>query len=144
MQTAKGSTLIFALIILAFILVSTLSIAAVTLVQKKTSLSTDKSSSAFQMADSAAEIMQKQVYKENRANLSALAIAVGANCSGGIISGNALRGSYRVEFYAPLDSDPITCGDGTWRNEAVRMISRGTFGGTTRAIEIGITPPPDP
>src|SRR3990167_8615687 len=59
----KGSVLIFSLIVLAFMLVSALSIATVSVTEKRASLSTEKSSRSFQVADSGVEIMLQKIYK---------------------------------------------------------------------------------
>lgn len=146
--TKRGSVLVFALIILSFMLVSALSVATISVTEKRASLATDKSSRSFQVADTGIELMLQKIYgTPSPINLNDLAGDVSgsphAECDNGEISQTLSTGvSYKVTFYD--NSDPpekIECGDNGWRTKVVRIQSQGTSGNTTRAVSTGIKAP---
>ncbi len=63
-RTKKGSVLVFALIILSFILVTAFSLAAVSLIERRSSGASVNSSTAFQNSDEGMEEFLQQLYKE--------------------------------------------------------------------------------
>ncbi len=73
----KGSVLVLSLIILAFMLVSALSVATISVTEKRASLATDKSSRSFQVADTGVEMVLQQIYKNSHTDLNTLASALG-------------------------------------------------------------------
>ncbi|MEA3322867.1 MAG: LamG domain-containing protein [Patescibacteria group bacterium] len=63
-RTKKGSVLVFALIVLSFILVTAFSLAAVSLIERRSSGASVNSSTAFQNSDEGMEEFLQQLYKE--------------------------------------------------------------------------------
>lgn len=136
-SSCKGSVLIFSLIVLAFMLVSALSVATVSVTERRSSLATDKSSRSFQAADSGVEIMLQKIYKGGfeTSPLSAL-----GSCNNGEISDTLNSGTYTITFYDNAD-DPLTsCDDAAWRSKVVKIKSAGVSGNTTRAVTVGVKP----
>lgn len=64
MKNTKGSILVFALVILSFILIAAFSVAAVTLVERRSANISVNSSTAFQNADKGMEEFLQQIYKD--------------------------------------------------------------------------------
>jgi hypothetical protein len=120
-------------------LVSALTIAGTSLVNKKQSLTTSRTNQAFQVADSAVEIALARIYKQSDATPSALAtqLSAGGSCFGGTISGSVSQGSYKVTLYDSANV-PIPCASTTWRDDVVRLRSEGTKGDTSRVIETAV------
>lgn len=137
----KGSVLVFSLIILAFMLVSALSVAVISVTEKRASLATDKSNRSFQVADTGVETMLQKIYKESPqpVDLTALASSAGATCN---ITTNEIEdsvgsGTYVVSFL-DRDGDKIPCNSPTWRNDVAKIKSEGAAGNTKRAVEVAI------
>lgn len=144
---SRGSILIFSLIILSFLLIAGLSLASLSLVDQKTASTTDRSSLSFQAADSAAEAMLYRIYKGGYENSSINALAwSGSSCNNGVFTGtpssSSLAGSnFRITFYDNSSAPITSCSLSPWRDVIVFMKSEGTYGNTTRAIQLGIEPP---
>lgn len=141
----KGSVLVFSLIILSFMLISALSIATVSVVERQSASTTERSSRSFQVADSGAEQILRAIYKNIPLQLSGLAPS-GGGCDNGILSGSIkagtyLVGTYRVSLYDAAGNQLNHCSDTAWRNEVVKLRSEGSSGNTTRAVEIGVKAP---
>jgi len=135
----KGSVLVFALIVLAFSLISALSVAVISTTEMRSSFATEKSSRSFQVADSGAEVVLQKIYKGNFADLNALAAAAGNTCSNGVITGSILSdGTYKVFLYDYLDVQLNDCSDGSWRSKVARLKSEGASSNTIRAVEVAI------
>ncbi|OGI14266.1 MAG: hypothetical protein A3E38_03125 [Candidatus Moranbacteria bacterium RIFCSPHIGHO2_12_FULL_54_9] len=138
----KGSTLVFSLIVLSFLLVSALSVATVVMTEKKAALSTDKSNRAFQVADSGVESMLQKIYKNDFATLNELAASLGTTCNGstGEISVPLSSGTYTISFYdnENIKFDGGDCSDDEWRDRVVKIKSEGVSNNTTRAIEVSV------
>ncbi|XLQ20390.1 MAG: LamG-like jellyroll fold domain-containing protein [Candidatus Moraniibacteriota bacterium] len=64
MKNKRGSVLVFALIILSFILVSAFSLSSVALMERRSSNASVNSSTAFQKSDKGMEEFLQQIYKE--------------------------------------------------------------------------------
>ena len=64
MKNQKGSVLVFALIVLSFILVTAFSLASVSLIERRSSGVSVNSSTAFQNSDEGMEEFLQQIYKE--------------------------------------------------------------------------------
>lgn len=147
LKTEKGSALVFSLIILGFLLVSALSVATITVTDKKSALSTEKSSISFQTADSGVERVLQKVYKENPTSLDDLAdmLRPGLRCdsSDGSISFAVAQGTAKVYFYEGELGDSLytSCSSTDWRNNVNKIKSVGTYANTTRVVEVSITPP---
>lgn len=145
----KGSVLVFSLIVLSFMLISALSVATVSVTEKRASFSTERSSRSFQVADSGVEIILQKIYKGGYATLNDLADSFtptgSVDCNtNGEIGTTLYSGSYNISFY---DNDGVKltnsiCGDALWRGKVVKIKSEGTSGNTTRAVEVGVEPVP--
>ncbi|KKR20859.1 MAG: hypothetical protein UT50_C0015G0012 [Candidatus Moranbacteria bacterium GW2011_GWA2_39_41] len=131
----KASVLVFSLIVLSLILTSALSIGMATVSERKSSLSSNKSTQAFQVVNSVADLVAVQIKKATSSStLSAITIVTGADqCAGGKISGNN-NGAYELYFYnnsAPVglinDCDALV-------SSVSKIKVVGTYSGTTRAI----------
>lgn len=163
---AKGSVLVFSLVILAFSLVSALSIAAISSTDRTASLATEKSSRSFQVADSGVEVILYAIYKKNDplpgeektytsltnlVNDNLTSFGSGADCENGEITGSTNTGTYVISFYAKdnngdeykLDGDDCS-NETAWRTKIIKIKSEGTSGNTTRAVEVGLSALCDP
>lgn len=148
-KTARlnGSTLVFSLIVLAFLLVSAISLATVSVTEKRAALSTAKSSLSFQAADSGAEAILADIKDGDAENIATPGTKTSiddffgsSNCSDGMVKGgSAASGEYEVTFYDENESS-LACDDA--RADIVRIISKGFYANTTRAIDVGIPPVP--
>lgn len=145
----RGSALVFSLVVLSFLLMSALSVATISVTNKRSILASKNSTISFQFADTVAENILTKIYKVNDTSptpftdLEALAGALtgAATCSNKVITGTG----YAVTFYSCTNANScsdIICSDNTWRANVSKMKILGTFGGVTRAIEVGITPKP--
>lgn len=150
----KGSALVFSLIILFFLLVSALSVATVSVTEKRALLSSNKTNVAFQVADSGIEMVLQKVYKSTPApaTLNALAAAIGAGVkcddtgSYTTISFNAAQGKVIIAFYKGVNGTDLYTGSCTatdWLNDVNKIKSTGMYGNTVRSVEVGLslTPP---
>lgn len=160
--------LVFTLIILTILLVSALAVVTVSVAEKRSSFSTQKSVIAFQAADSAAERVLKVIYQDyspplpsvpintflkiqdtvNGDNLEDVANRLfegNASCSGDEITGSNTGNptyQFKITFY-DQDRDEIACDNYFWRDEVVRIVAEGFFRNTSRVIEVGIRPRED-
>ncbi len=138
----KGSVLVFSLIVLSILLSAAVAVATVSVANKKSTLSTDKSNQSFQVANSGVELVLRQIYKTvpTHATLNALATALGggAACAGGSITKTGVAGGdVRVSFF-DKDDNLIGCADTNWRGKVVGVKSEGTAFGTTRLVETAV------
>lgn len=154
----RGSALVFSLVVLSFLLISALSVATVSVTNKRSVLTSKNSTLSFQIADSAAEKILQQIYKVSDisstpfTDLGALAGALGSGVDCKITPNpDVIQGTdYTVVFFENTGTatepifDAITCDDPNWRINIVKMKILGTFGGVTRAIEVGIAPDATP
>ncbi|MEK9173818.1 MAG: hypothetical protein AAB845_00970, partial [Patescibacteria group bacterium] len=122
----KGSVLVFSLIVLSFLLVASLSIATLTISETKSSIALDRSTVAFQIADSGAEIVLEQIYNNtcNGQRLDCLGTCSIQNGQAGI-TGSINNGTYRVIFYDTNDSPLSSCSISTWRDDVESIQSEG-------------------
>ncbi len=130
----KGSTLVFSLVVLTFFLISALSVATVSVTEKRVSFSTAKSNISLQVADSGAEALLKKIYKDNPSTPNGL-----GDCSDGVISGSVGVGEYAVSLYDDNDNR-IACDAADWRTEVRRLQSKGSYANTTRGIAVEVAP----
>ncbi len=157
----KGSSLVFSLIVLSFLLIGALSVAVVSVTTQRSALSSRSSNISFQVADSAAEVVLQQIYKTNDGGITVLAPngsitdlsdlasnLSSASCGSSQIDGNVNEGSYSAIFYENTGTEAspifnsISCGDNEWRNKVVKIRFLGMYRGITRAIEVGTKPKP--
>ncbi|MBP9751355.1 MAG: hypothetical protein KBD19_00650 [Candidatus Moranbacteria bacterium] len=97
----KGSVLVFSLLILSIMLVTSLTILSSAVLDRKASLSTGSSARSFQVADSGVEEVLYEIYKgTGNSTLSVLAGKIpGAVCNAGKISFPVAGGEAVVGFY---------------------------------------------
>lgn len=136
-----GSVLVFSLIVLSFLLVASLSIATLTLSETKSSIALNRSTVAFQIADSGAEILLEQIYGNtcNGQRLDCLGTCSVQN-SQAVITGSINNGTYAVFFYDTNGSPLGSCSDNTWRDTVQSIQSEGSYSDTTRAVKVDIDP----
>jgi hypothetical protein len=139
MKTKNASALVFALIILSIVLVSALSVSAITATERRSSGATDTSVESFQVADSGAEIVLNQIYKGSNATVSSLVSSLGATCnSDGSISGSIDSGkNYTVNLYKN-DGSVESCNSTDSINNIVNIKSTGSYSQTSRAINVAV------
>lgn len=145
MQTKeqKGSALVFSLVVLSMILVAALGVASVSVVEKRNSSATGKSTQAFQVADSAVEVVLKHaVLDPAGTTLQKLAEVgfgnpAGTGCAGGVISGAISGGTVDLTF---VDASGATLTDcmGSNLSQVATVKSVGRSGDTTRAINSAV------
>lgn len=160
----RGSVLGFSLLLLSILLFSAIALVNVSIIERKSSFSGQKSVIAFQAADSAAERVLKRVYIDNSPSIAAvpldaempedgtldelmnnLSSVTGATCTNGNITATNSPASsspgytFQVTFYNSAGS-VIACNDSQWRDKAVRIRSEGFYQRTSRVVEIGIRP----
>jgi Tfp pilus assembly protein PilX len=141
----KGSVLVFSLLILSIMLVTSLTILSSAVLDRKASLSTGSSTRSFQVADSGVEEVLYQVYKGSHATLEDVRSAIdntNATCAGGVIEFPVAGGTAKVTFYqdeTTVYAGPCSGGTATdWRDKVVKIKSEGTAGSTTRAVEVAV------
>ncbi len=135
----KGSVLVFSLLILSIMLVTSLTILSSAVLDRKASLSTGSSTRSFQVADSGVEEVLYQIYKETRATPNAIASAItGGSCLNGVISFPVAGGDAEVTLYQDETTVFTDCTDANWRDSVVKIKSEGTAGPTTRAVEVAV------
>lgn len=156
----KGSVLGFSLILLSLLLFSGITLVSVSVLERKSSFSTQKSGIAFQAADSGIERILKRIYLDNSPSIATVPLngavsdgtlntlagnltqTAGGGCVGGVISGTNSSGTsytFQVSFYDAADA-LIACNDAQWRDRVIRIRSEGFYQRTSRVIETGIRP----
>ncbi len=135
----SGSVLVYTLIILFVLLSMALSIASVTVIEKKSALTTGKSNQAFQVADSGAEIIMQAVRKGSYDTISEMADAYdGADCYRGVMTADISGGKIRVTFFDKEDGgDPIDNCENSF-SSVRRIKSVGSYEGSVRAVEVAV------
>ena len=144
-KTTHGSVLVFSLIILTIMLSAALSILSVTLMERKSSLSTKSSTQSFNVAQSGVERVMKYIYKQAASTntLADLAASV-AGASTQCVSGNGgnpavisiasvAGGSAELTFKDMAGTDISLCTTSILNVVSVRSL--GTSSGSSRAIE---------
>lgn len=146
----RGSSLVFSLIVLSFLLISALSVATVSVTARRSSLSSKNSNISFQVADSAAELVLKRIYQVNDKGTPINHIhEIIGTCATNEITGSTDVGTYSAVFYenkgtvaSPIFS-PISCGEPLWRAKVIKIKFQGTYRETIRAIEVSVAPKND-
>lgn len=164
MRTKRGSIIAFSVILLSILLTSGLSVVTVATLEKRSSLSTQKSVVAFQAADSGIERVLKRIYIDNSPSVYTTALnatmpdatlqqvaaglqgVTGSSCNGGsnkivATSSNEPAYTFEASFFDGSDVQ-ITCSDTQWRDKVVRLKLEGFYRQTSRVIELGIKPRP--
>ena len=140
----KGSALVFSLVVLSFLLMSAVSLATISAIARKSSLSSKSSNIAFQSADSILERMLQKIYTtpgdpDPYPTISNLATSLSSSCSGSTISGSTTDGTYTAKFY-DINDTVVTCNDTNWHDAVRKVKFQSLYGTNNRAIEINITP----
>jgi hypothetical protein len=132
-KLSSGSVLVFTLIIMFVMLVIGLGIMATTVTERKSSLSTEKTTASFQIADTGAEKIL-QIIKNSSGPISGMSSIKG--CPGGspYMNENIFSGSYTVTFLSQ-GSIPITSCTNDVSN-ITEIKSVGTYANTTRAVQV--------
>ncbi|MFZ2187098.1 MAG: hypothetical protein WAV46_00495 [Candidatus Moraniibacteriota bacterium] len=161
----KGSSLVFSLVVLSVLLISALSVATVAVTTSRSSLSSKSSNISFQVADSAVEIMLREIYQVNDKHItlpdpptgslaepSDLASSIKdstqdstVRCASGQITGKVGVGDYTAVLYesdtnTPPNFTPLACDDADWRTKVIKIKFQGVYQGASRAVEVGIKP----
>jgi hypothetical protein len=137
-ENSNGSALVFALMVMFIILTAALGAASVSMVEQRNSSATGKSTQAFQVADSAVEIVLKKAALDPAGTkLSTLVSDFGGGtCNGGVISGDINGRQVDLSFeYA--SNQPIFSCDITLA-EVAKVKAVGRFSDTTRAISAAV------
>ena len=156
----SGSVLVYALMVLSLILIVTLSLSAVTIIERKSSSVTGKSTVSFQAADSGVEIISQIIYSSDSTDTVYDAFAgktktpplTGDLCNpvGSLLDGtlsDKINGrDYVVTLYDSAGSSAVKINcydDGTSPDQYTvafikKIQSIGIYSGTTRAVETAI------
>jgi hypothetical protein len=143
-KSTKGSVLVFSLIILAIMLSAALSVLGVSIIEKKSSLSTGKAVQSFNVAQAGIERTLQAWRKDpNLTDLASLTSAIGGTCTDGagsapaVVSINPLvGGSTTLTFKDGTGTDIGSCAADVNTLSTVRSL--GIASGTSRAIETGV------
>lgn len=138
--TTSGSALVFSLLVLSMILVAALGVASVSVIEQKNSSATGKSAQAFQVADSAIEMVLKKAVLDPSKDLNSLASDfTGGQCSNGVVSGTISGGSVELTF-KDASTTPVylVCGDNLSKAADVKAVGKSGDGSTTRAISSAV------
>jgi len=131
MKKYQASALIVSLLILAAILIISLSVSLVSVKERKISSESAKSSQAFQIADSGMELVLKKIEIDGWTTIKEFEDN-GMSCNSGVITGNASNGSYELTFKDNIGTS-INCGDNSSTIFGIK--SAGKYKGVYRAIE---------
>ncbi len=139
----KGSILILSLIVLSLMLVVALTVVSSSTLQQRAALSTENSTRAFQLADSAVELVSYQLYKTFPSPLTLNVVKgnIGAtSCTDGVIYySSPTGGDWWVAFYdTESGATRIACDAPLWRNSLKRIKAQGSATGTSRAVEVSV------
>lgn len=132
----KGSVLVFSLIILSIMLVTSLTLLASSALNQKAALSTGSSTRSLQVADAGIEQVLYQIYRKRHATVGDLAAELGADCSGGEVADEDAGWSVRMYDLDGFAMDD--CGATDWRERVAAIKSEGTAQGTIRAVEVAV------
>lgn len=133
----KGSVLVFSLIVLSIMLVTSLTLLSSSVLQRKASLSTANSTRSFQVADAGAEQVLYQLYQADPDTLQDVADAMsGAECSGGVVSDGSA--GWTVRFYDSEGERIFDCDTDGLAETVASIKSEGSASGTIRAVEVAV------
>lgn len=160
----RGSIIAFSLIVLSFMLTAGLAVITVAALERKGGLVSQKSTVAFQAADSGAERVLERIYGHNSPSTSNIPlngampdntltqlasnlIKVGsASCDGAtdkVLATNDATPVYNLEIsFFDTAGVLIDCADARWRDAVVRIRVEGFYASTARVVETGVKPRP--
>ena len=133
----KGSILAYTLIVLTIMLMTALSVASVTVLEKKSASTTAGSTQAFAVANSGAEKILGYHFRDDSKNLESLGVC---NDDGTVTLSNVAGGTARITFYSGAEETAtLDCNDTANKLSDVRKVkSMGTYAGTARAVEVAV------
>jgi hypothetical protein len=135
-KNKKASVLAFSLIILGIIIMISLSISLVSIRERKASMSSGKSTSAFLAADTGVEKVLNMLAKTDAEIVGNIDWSTwGLSCSGGEVKSS--DGGFKVEL-KNKNGEPINCVGTTKVSEISSIKSIGTGNGQQRAIEAAV------
>lgn len=135
LKPKRGSILVYTLIIMMIILATALSIAAVTVREKKGAGTTAASTQAFAVADSGSEVALNAIFKNPGSSIGEI-----YSCTDGIATiPDLVGGSVQLTFYSDEESaNIIPCNGPELLGDARKVKSVGRYGGTARAVEVAV------
>lgn len=137
-SSQNGSVLVFSLVILSLMLVTSLTLLSSVSLDQKASLSTGNSTRSFQVADSGVEQVLYQIYKKSNATIGDLSNSItNTTCTDGFVVSSD---GWTVAFYTGDNGDVRidSCSATDWRTLVTKIKSQGTLSGTTRAVEVSV------
>lgn len=133
-KLSKGSILAYTLILLFIVLTASIGMFEASITNLRSVSSNDKSTNAFQIADSGSQAV---VAKIKKASGSTVGDISGIDCSGSMatLSSSLFQGAYKVTF---LDADEKTlkCNDDISKITSIKSV--GTYADTARAVEVAV------
>ena len=141
MSKIKGSILAYSLIIISVMIIIVSSVSVVTVIEKKSAVSTDSSVQAYQTADSGVQMAIKEINKIiSTGNSSSTSIgSVFANC----VDPNSADGSifagaeYKLSFFSDEEGNtPIGCSATIDQIQSIKSV--GTYKDTVRAVQVAV------
>lgn len=133
--------LVFSLVILSLMLVTSLTLLSSVSLDQKASLSTGNSTRSFQVADSGVEQVLYQIYKKSNTTIEDLSDSIpGTTCTDGFVVSSD---GWTVAFYMGDNGETRidSCSEADWRTLVTKIKSQGTLNGTTRAVEVSVKSP---
>jgi hypothetical protein len=139
-KTKHGSVLVFSLIILFMGVAIALGVAFTSIISTKMSTTTGKSVSAFQVADSGAEIILQKIASDSSIDINQLAASLTTSCyvedSESKIKVDMGSGKNYTVTFADSSGNPLDCSASV--SSINRIKSVGTYAQTTRAIDVAV------
>ena len=140
-KMSRGSILAYSLILLGIVLVASIGMMSASVVNFKSVSSSEKSTNAFQVADSGSQAILKMMKKTSESTIGNMIINdAGGSCSGNNdavaqSSGSFLGGSYKVTFQSDNGST-LKCSDSVADVASVKSV--GTYSNTVRAVQVAV------
>ncbi len=140
-KMSRGSILAYSLILLGIVLVASIGMMSASVVNFKSVSSSEKSTNAFQVADSGSQAILKMMKKTSESTIGNMIINdAGGSCSGNNdavaqSSGSFLGGSYKVTFQNNNGST-LKCSDNVADVASVKSV--GTYSNTVRAVQVAV------
>ncbi|QQS21155.1 MAG: LamG domain-containing protein [Candidatus Moraniibacteriota bacterium] len=144
-KSSRGSVLAYTLIVLAIVLAASIGMMASSVTDLQSISSNTRSSSAFQIADSSAQLIRATI--KNPSGVPSSADTIGeywTNCRNrdgkASVTGEMLGGTYEVSFLGGEPEQDLECGDDV---SAVTVIkSVGSYRDTARAVRVFVAARP--
>lgn len=137
----QGSVLAFTLIVMFIFLVIAIGIANVSVKEIKMSSDTGKSITAYQAADSGAEVALEKIIGHSWTvndfdGDPSFSCVDGAGLDPAVITGSAPSGDYNLTFKDSTDLNISACNDAVTTIDKIK--SSGSYLGTNRAVEVDL------